>query len=392
MALLDLGLPDELEAADSAAAEVVTFQPLPADSAAGADSALREHAAHRLPEDSAAVGDSLEVLLPSLSPRPADTAEVGDAAEALLFVTPVVISSYTPRGRVADSVEILGTGFSASSNAVHFGGIAATVTVHSTTRVVATVPALLAVILPNAGQFVTLQVLNNGTGRLTQVPWWYTRALADLLDDALPQALPGPLEVLDQEDPERAQSKDYERLATLAELLTRDLLTAEGDMFARDAAGLQRLPAAASKGQVAVADSSQATGVRWGWAQDLTLAYGGQIASGTTTEQKLNPNGRKIDGVSTSEAGVPLAGLLDLITVYQHSTAATTDRLDRVRVLKNGAQVYDSGTGVNKTHRELFQARVALSVAAGDRLELACTKTGTASAASLAGHLRVAAT
>ena len=71
-----------------------------------------------------------------------------------------------------------------------------------------------------------------------------------------------------------------------------------------------------------------------------------------------------------------------------------TDTLDRVRVLVDGAAVYDSGTGLglpagSGTTRAVFRTNLYLPVVRPNRLQIEVTKSGTGSNISLVGGLRM---
>ena len=392
MALIDLSLPDDVVATDTLAALLETLEPQLSDAAVMTDSLALEADLALAIDDTAVVADSLSAeLLPFVRVMD-DSAMMADVIEALMEfgVGPVVVTSVTPqRGRTGDTVTIVGTGFAASNNNVRFAGANASIVSQSVTQIVVTIPSVTV-----EGGHAELQVSNFDTNGVLVVPFWIRNDVTVLQALRTVGQVPGPREdtTIDSEDAERAEARDHERLATVAEWLQFDLASTEGDIITRDATGLVGLDGSGDEGRVLLADAGEAAGIRWGEEVQATLLYGAQIPSGITAARELVANGEK-DAVpaSASEHGVPYAGTIDWAWVYQYTSGANADRLDRVVIRVNGADQYDSGTGLGIAHGEVFRVDPNVTVAAGDLVQLVVQKTGTANNMPVIGGLRVVA-
>lgn len=296
------------------------------------------------------------------------------------------VTSITPgRGRAGDSFTIAGSGFSAAAgrNGVTVDGIAATVTSESDTAIAVTVPAGIA-------EDVHVDVVVSNLTDATSSTWrWWSKASATTLR-TLRLALnvggrgevgePGQGKDNDRDDV--AQARFLERVITLLEFLPWDLLTAVGATPARGTSGLVRV-APGTTGQRYTRDLTNTAG-SWRTRHVVTHAWARQIQTGDTTEQTLNVGG--VDTTTTmthdGNAGVVYAGKLAIITLACRRANPAGSTINRVRIFLNGTAAWDSS--------DVSVAAVAdrpavaadgtwvaypwLTVAAGDRLAFAVTK------------------
>lgn len=282
-----------------------------------------------------------------------------------------------PRGRVGDTVTIRGGGFDAGApgnNTVTFLGITATATSSTTTEIVCTVPNLLGLA---KGEIISVAVTNNATGDEAPTHYWHQLLdIGDLAAQVLADQEPGPEESALTGSATVAEAKDYQRLVTYAEFVNRDLLSAKGDLLARDTTGLAVL-AAGAEGSELRADAAAATGLAWVSAGGrATLVGGVEAPASAGTVRYLVPNQRAYDPTQTADTWVvPSAATVDYVWVY-HQAGSAGPTLDRVEVLRNGVVQHDSGAGLGVAYQQLYSATVAISVAAGDRLQLRGTTAG----------------
>ena len=409
MALHDLSLPDSLAVTDAIAAVLESFAPALADAVAAADAIMLEATYHVELADVAEVTDELAAersqVAGEIHVELADAVAAADVLEALLFDGLVhTVTSVSPeRGRAGDTITIEGTGFSAANNNVRLDNTACTILSQSRTKIVITQPTTFNV----TEGFAVLQVNNFDNNRFSEVPFWIRAAIADLETRRLPDQEPGPEEfaagapaaggtgaVVDS--PTRAEARMWERMATMVDFLLRDTLTEPGDIYVRSAAGLAKLDGAVGNeepGQRLVSDSAQAEGVRWGRLADLDLPYGLQLAAGTTSGTSMIASGVNTDTGSNIFWIAARAGTIDAAYAYQQSSVSNTDRLDRVRILVNAVEQYDSGTGLAIAHKgRHFVSGLSIAVAVGDRVELEVTKTGTSETMDLLGAVRMRTT
>lgn len=410
MALLDLSLPDSIAVADSVAVELSSYSPSIEDAIAATDAIAVEMSyavelADAL-ELTDAVAEDLSQVAGEFHREPSDAAEVTDYIEVLLFDGRVhTVTSVSPeRGRAGDTITITGTGFAAANNSVRLDGTACTILSQSETEIVITQPTTFNV----TEGFAVLQVNNFDNNRFTEVPFYIRPTAATLATRRLYDQQPGPEEfaasaagvggtgaVIDS--PTRAEARQWERMATMVDFLLRDTLLGQGDMFIRDAVGLAVLDGTTATpvkepGQKLVADSTQDEGVRWGHAGDFDVPYGLQLASGNTSGTNMVPNGTNTTTTGDTVWASPQSAEIDAVYVYQQSSGGNTDRLDRVRILVNGVQQYDSGTGLNVAHQgRFFAGSLGISVSAGQRVQLEITKTGTSETMDLLGAVRMLA-
>jgi hypothetical protein len=417
MALHDLALVGSITVDDSTTVELDSFEPRISDAIAGAD-AIELEASYsvELSDVLELDADTLEAIasqIPDEDHRElADAIAVGDVLEALLTDGNIhTVSSVTPqRGRAGETVTIVGTGFAASNNNVRLDGTACSIVSQSTTQIVITQPTTFNV----TDGFAILQVNNFDNNRVTEVAYWIKDAIADLEAASLSDQEPGPEEFAGSisagalggapvtgavvSDPTRAEARMWERMATAVDFLLRDLTPNNGDILTRDAVGLVGLDgktATEEKGQRLIADSAAAEGIRWGYEADIDFPFGHQIPSGTTTARLMGAMAQNTSTVTgqADEWVAPQAGTIDAVYVGVETQQLGTDRLDRVRILVNGSSVHDSGTGVNRGDRSrYFAGNLSLVVAAGDRIQVEITKTGTQAALNATAGVRMQTT
>lgn len=135
-------------------------------------------------------------------------------AVALTSITP-------PRGRSADSVVIVGSGFNATqgNNTVTFNGVSGTITgIVGTTELTVTVPGGLGV----DDRQVAVVVTNTGDATSATRYWFVMKSEASYLTHYIQPQQPGPAESISTEVDTIPEAKDYERLVAFVEALRRD--------------------------------------------------------------------------------------------------------------------------------------------------------------------------
>jgi len=306
---------------------------------------------------------------------------------------PVTITAITPpRARGDESVVITGTGFSgrAGQNAVRIGGFSCTITAESATSITATMPFLFTIV----GDFMTDVEVENLTNAGVGHAWMWAKpaTVAETGAYEVSEQEPGTGEDPTAEAADLVEAQDFERLVSMIEFILRDATPEAGDVPAHDGAGLVGV-VDGEPGQALVVDPAEDTGLRWGWETDLTLPFGGAIAANPGAPVFMVASGHPASGVSgtNTRMTVPLAGTIDLIFLSLVWSGISTNDIDRVRILKNGVQAYDSGAGLNIGRGSLltFEAEPNFTVAAQDYLEIEVTKEGTLDTYQIVGGLRL---
>lgn len=287
----------------------------------------------------------------------------------------VDVTSVTPRRARGTTVyTINGTGFGAglAQNDVLASGSSCTLITANPVQITLNLPFLFFFGIVR-DVHVQLQVINLTTGE-SAYTWIRVKANVDEVADAiLVRAQPGPFELTSgptQLRPRYAEAKDSERLVTLLEAITQ--LPAEGQVLAgTGAGGVEEVGGAPAAGGYLVADPAEATGLRW-TATDapLSLPYGGAVPAAPTN---LFAGGDQAAAAGATTHGAPFAGTVDLISLLVKSAGPT---LDQVRLLVNGAPVFDSGAGLGLGNNAHFTTAPAAAVALQDSIQVEATSLG----------------
>lgn len=285
------------------------------------------------------------------------------------------------RGVAGTTITITGSGFGASlpANGVEVDGLYAPLISADDEEVVAVVP-------PGIGTDKHLDVvLTNLTDATADTHRWWSKRLSGFATLRLPGALHGRDEAaLDQTDEDNrvVMARTWNRMLVLLELLPVDIFTAKGVVAARGANGVVPV-APGTAGQRYTRDS--ATGGSWRTRQVLSLVWGRGLQAAETTEQFMCAGGLDTVAASNGEGhAAPFACRLGFLQVAVRRATAGGDLLTRIRVLKNGAQVYDTNDLALAdrpalTTGSVFVAYPWASLAAGDRVTIGITKVGSSS-------------
>jgi len=291
-----------------------------------------------------------------------------------------------PRGRAGDALVISGIGFGSSGNVVTIDGQAAAVTLESTTSITATVPAGI-----RRDRFIPVKVAHPTDGTDSTRQWWSKPTTAELMSFELPWQPPGEFEdwgaASSEEHPEHIEAKDIEALHEFLQFLPTDVLEAVGEMAGFTAAGGVSKVAAGSPGATLMLDQGEDGGVTFRARAPTFLTWGRQISTATPT--LMAANGTANAGLSYgAEQRAQNGGRLTTFFVYIDRQGGTRD-IDQVRLLRNGVEVYDSGTGLKLDAQEYHAASVfadAGAVSASDRWSVELTgDAGTSTIDCLAG-------
>lgn len=289
------------------------------------------------------------------------------------------------RFRAGDQLRIVGDGFSASpgNNTVQIAGLVTPIVSVSQTELVVTAPAGLTA-FPGSFVYVVVEspAFSTSFGRL--ICWSKPPNPGKVIPPAAP--LTDDEQVL-LEFADLVEAKDWERLATYVEFLTRDQFADEGDMPGFDGTGYSGVGVAQSfgvgyrnsspLGMTKVADSTIAEGVRAGWSQDLTAGFGGTIPAGVTALRLLVAGADQAEPVVTSGPTfqhAPSNGTIDLVWLLVEAGGGSS--LDQVQIRRNFSVVFDSGTGLGIANDQTYAANPSVSVAKGDRIEVRVLKAG----------------
>lgn len=310
---------------------------------------------------------------------------------------PVTITAITPpRARGDQSVVITGTGFSgrAGQNEVRIGGFSSTITAESATSITATMPFLFTIV----GDFMTNVEVENLTNASVGHTWMWAKpaTVAETGAYEISEQEPGTGEDPTAEEADVVEAQDFERLVSMIEFILRDTSPEAGDVPAHDGTGLAGV-VDGEPGQSLVADPAEATGLRWGWETDIFLPFGGAISANPGAPVFMVAGGHQAAGVSgtNTRMQVPMAGTIDLLSLNLLWAGVSTNDIDRVRVLKNGASAYDSGAGLNIGKGGVppyYIAELSIAVFEGDYVEIEVTKEGTTDTYQIVGGLRLRVT
>ena len=295
----------------------------------------------------------------------------------------VSIATITPgRGRAGDTVTLAGAGFGpAGTNGVTFDGFPASgalVEVVDSETLRAVVPAGIAVNRP-----VLVQVYN-GVDSTTANWWWFSKlgTAALLAGDRLPGKIPGDQEATGSQPSNvfLAEARDFERVANRLELAPLDLLLADGDLLMVSSSGGPRQVSPGADGTVLT--RSPATGGEFRARELAVMNWGLQVAAGTTTEVLMIANGLAKEA-GAGETGHPafLAQRLALLTIFiAPSSSGTSSRINRVRVLVDDVEAFDSqdltpaSSQPNENRGDVWTVAPWLQLSADDKIEVAITK------------------
>ena len=298
----------------------------------------------------------------------------------------VHVTNVAPRRmRGSATVVLTGTGFNPvlAQNDVTVSGSGATVVAASAVSVSFTLPFLYSFgIIRDIHALCKVTNLANQEAALF---WIRIKANVDEVGaEVLAHAVPGPFETLGAgTDRQRyLEAKDSERVTSLIDALVRD--GAAGQILAGTGSGMGDPGGAAGQGGFLVADAAQATGLRWSKADlALTFPFGGACPAAATKLVAGGDNAAATGG-SNTEHGAAQAGSVDLVWLLVKSAGPT---LDRVRLLRSGTAVFDSGAGLGLGNNATFVGAPAAAVSQGHRLELEATALG--GAVNLVGGLRL---
>ena len=296
------------------------------------------------------------------------------------------------RTDAAPQVTINGSGFSPTpgQNQVFMSGSSATIVAEGATQITFNMPAPFSLDLFTVRSIhVPVIVVNLDTGETsTDAYVWIPGDLDEVADDVIDTPNPGPFEFTGlPENPFRFEARDMHRLATLIEAMINDV--SDGNVLAWDGSKLAE-PAnlkGSGGGQVLVVDIAEPTDLKWGFKLDAFLEFGATISTPFTIGN-LNANGSQNTGTPFGGVGTQAwaldDGTLDLISLRNRTSGG--DTLDRVRVLVNAIQVFDSGAGLGAGN---YSAVINVPVVKKDLIQLECTKTGGAGGIALVGGIRL---
>lgn len=301
-------------------------------------------------------------------------------------------SASPPRGRAGDVVVLTGTGFNAvtpSLNIVRVDGVQAVVSAATTTTLTYTTPAITTedgwtaiVVQPDASTDLT-----QGAG----LAWWAKASLASVRTGNIPGQVPGPGESPDVDQSDRFEAKDYERATEFLYFLIRRLISAKGDIYARNSSNIARFGCGVG-GQALEAQPAADEGFGWSTPPRvfvLPFGAGVQSSNNLATDLLANGNGSLSNVGNYGEACSPVRGVVDAVWVLVDEEAST-DTLAQVIFLVNGVAAYTSGAALGLTQGQSHRVTgLTIDVAAGDTLQLRCQKSGTAAYMRLHGGIRI---
>lgn len=285
----------------------------------------------------------------------------------------VVVSTIVPqRLRGNQSVTITGTGFSPNpgQNDVVVSGSSGTITAESAVSITFTLPFLFAIgIIRDV--HVPCRVFNYDNGQ-SALFWIRIKANVDEVatyGTEIQSAIPGPFEQTGEDEfPRFFEARDMQRLAAFFEVFTKE--PAPGQVLSFDGTGIAFPGGTPGAGSLLEADAAEPSGLKWALQQDLMLPFGGQVAGANVL---LAANGAPATVTAGETKHVaPAAGTIDLVSLLYRGAGT----LDRVRVLVNTVVVFDSLAGLGIATLNVYNAAPALSVLAGDEIEIDCTRTG----------------
>ncbi len=304
---------------------------------------------------------------------------------------PALIETISPgRARAGDTLTINGSGFgSFGNNAVRVDdgtGFAtvpgADVTTIDASTIEFVVPAGLA-----RDRFFAIEVTNNEDDTAS-ISFAYSQlTVVELETNRLPVKKPGAFESVltvdgvPDENPLIQEAKDWDRLATKSEMAQRDLFTALGDLAARGAIGMRRIPIGADE-QRYFRDA--ADGSQWKTLEPEIIWWAGQIPAATVTEEFLLAHADAGEALPSASGSpnqlVAVTGKLALLTVHvTDESTGSVSRIVRVRILVEDVEVFDSASlpiGQDPFINKNGQWTLApwIDVTAGDSIKVAVTK------------------
>jgi len=303
----------------------------------------------------------------------------------------VVISNISPpRVREGDVVTINGSGFSTtpSDNLVLFDQEGVTPSSATATQLVCTVPPI-----DNRDGYIRVVVaLDDGSGDQDTHWLWAKPTLVEMQTESIPGQVPGPGEDVDVAQADVAEAKDYERAATLAEYLAREVLAHKGDIPARDSTGIKRFGMGGPGTSLAAEPGADEGLVYSRVEKTLTLLYGRIFASAFQGHLVANGDGNQTD-TAPGEMGlhaVPFNGIIDSICVL-HETAGGAATITAVQV-QNGVTLgvlHTSGAISLAAGQSYRVTGLSIAVRKGHKLWLTCTRTGGSGDSRVFGSIRL---
>ena len=301
----------------------------------------------------------------------------------------VITSMSPPRGRAADTLTITGTGFGLSGNTVTIGGVAASVVTENTTVVTVTVPGGIPV-----DDWAVVVLTSGEDASVATRQWWGKATIASLQSFSMAFQPPGDLEdwgaVASEEHDREFEARDIETMHELLQLIPLDLLPSVGNLVGRGAAVLGTVNPGATHDLVTLDHSDSGIKIR---ARRLaTLTWGRQLQLGETTEQLLSANGTRLLASSIGEEqATPDGGRLIVLWVAVGKIVGG-DKLDRVRLFRDGVAGYDSGPGLALVADSVHVAPLWGTfgdVTAVEMLSVGCTKDAGGGTVDLTAYLQV---
>ena len=347
------------------------------------------------------VTDSVEVTKRgTIDVTIADRVSVSD--KVVVSPAPIVITDISPpRARAFETITITGTGFGpAGRNEVFISGSGATIISESPTQLQVEVPFIFTIVTDFQAPVQCQRIGEDASAGYSAL--WIKATVAAMAGYTLEGATPDPAETSDDDEPEVAEAKDWERLVTLLDQVHKDNTLTAGDVLARSADGLDgvtlddrfRLP---HPGQMLKVDPSAAgnpgPGLTWAWGTDMVMPFGGSLVANPGAAVKLPANGHQDSTVAGSPANtrsyLTQAAQVNLLWLLIKFSGAT-DRIDRIRLLRGTGPtvVYDSGAGLALGNNAVHVAVLDVSIASGQFLEVEVTKTGTTDTVKLVGGVR----
>ena len=319
--------------------------------------------------------------------------DVISIADRIVFPRRISVTEITPaRGRDGESITIKGTGFATSTgqNRVTFTGFPATVTSASEDELVVTTPFLLSIIF----DFMSVVTVQSPpfTGPSASGLFFVKLPVDQLADEAPEIERAGAQESIGTDRPTYAEATDWLRLLDVVDVALGNGAGA-GSLMAHDGIGPTAVDDVnptdnGEDGQVLLVDPGEPTLLGFGWDLDFTLPFGGEVVASPGGAVLLRASGDQLAATGANSAhGATLPGTLNLAWLLVKE--ASTDTLDRVRVLVEGSSVFDSGAGLGLVNDQTWVARFAAPVNKEDEIELEVTKSGTAATMRLIGGVRL---
>lgn len=302
-----------------------------------------------------------------------------------------IASASPPRGRAGDTVVLTGTGFDTvtpSDNIVRVDGVLATVSASTSTTLTFTVPAITT---EDGWTAIVVMDEDDTVGAGAAIAWWCKASLATVRTGEIPGQVPGPGESPHVEQSDKFEAKDYERATEFLYFLIRRLVSAKGDIYARNSSNIARFGCGVG-GQALEAQPAADEGFGWSTPpRQFAIPFGSLVQSANTaaTDLSANGNGNNANVGNYGEVCSPVRGIVDALWVLVEEEAST-DTLAQVIFLVNGVAAYTSAAALGLTQGKSHRVTgLTIDVAAGDTIQLRCQKSGAAAAMKLHGGVRI---